>query len=379
MKTNKEALLKSLPPEWPEDLLPSIQALVWESNTKLVVLDDDPTGTQTVYDVPVLTEWSPESLATALVEPEAIVYILTNSRSMPLPQAQALNREIAAALKSASQMTGRDFAVVSRSNSTLRGHYPGEVTALVEALGQAVDGTLIVPFFLEGGRLTLEDVHYVAEGEWLVPAAETEYAQDATFGYKYSNLREWVMEKHHGQIAPGQITSISLTELRAGGPAVVLARLKEVQGGKICVVNAASYRDLEVFVAGLLQAEAQGQRFVYRTAASFVRVRGGLPPRPLLTAADLAAGTPPHPNPLPKGEGAGGLIVAGSYIQKSSQQIEAVQALPGVTSLEVSVERLLDPAGRNQEVERVSQAAGAALAARPKCPGLHQPPLDHRF
>ena len=354
MKTNKEALLKSLPPEWPEDLLPSIQGLVWESNTKLVVLDDDPTGTQTVYDVPVLTEWSPESLATALVEPEAIVYILTNSRSVPLPQAQALNREIAAALKTASQMTGRDFAVVSRSDSTLRGHYPGEVTALVEALAEgAVDGTLIVPFFLEGGRLTIEDVHYVAEGEWLVPAAETEYARDATFGYKYSHLREWVMEKHHGQIAPGQITSIPLTELRAGGPAVVLARLKEVQRGKICVVNAVSYRDLEVFVAGLLQAEAQGQRFVYRTAASFVRVRGGLPPRPLLTAADLAAG---------ENQG-GGLIVAGSYIQKSSQQIEAVQALPGVISLEVSVERLLDPAGRNQEVKRVSQAAGAALTA----------------
>lgn len=353
MKTNKEALLKSLPPEWPEDLLPSIQALVRESKTKLVVLDDDPTGTQTVYDVPVLTEWSPEGLAAALAEPEAIVYILTNSRSMPLPQAQALNREIAAALKTASQMTGRDFAVVSRSDSTLRGHYPGEVTALVEALGQAVDGTLIVPFFLEGGRLTIEDVHYVAEGEWLVPAAETEYAQDATFGYKYSHLREWVMEKHHGQITPGQITSISLTELRSGGPAAVLAHLKEVQGGKICVVNAASYRDLEVFVAGLLQAEAQGQRFVYRTAASFVRVRGGLPPRPLLTAADLAAGE----------SRGGGLIVAGSYIQKSSQQIEAARALPGMTSLVVWVERLLDPAGRDQEVARVSHAADEALAA----------------
>src|SRR5262245_9846308 len=237
MKTNKEALLKSLPPEWPEDLLPSIQALVWESNTKLVVLDDDPTGTQTVYDVPVLTEWSPESLATALAEPEAIVYILTNSRSVPLPQAQAMNREIAAALKAASQATGRDFAVVSRSDSTLRGHYPGEVTALVEALGQAVDGTLIIPFFLEGGRLTIDDVHYVAEGEWLVPAAETEYARDATFGYKYSHLREWVMEKHHGQIAPAQITSISLSEIRTGGPAAVAAHLAEVQGGKICIVN----------------------------------------------------------------------------------------------------------------------------------------------
>ena len=27
---------------------------------KVVVLDDDPTGTQTAHDVPVLTSWSPE-------------------------------------------------------------------------------------------------------------------------------------------------------------------------------------------------------------------------------------------------------------------------------------------------------------------------------
>ena len=149
MKTNKDSLLNTLPAEWPDDLLPSIQTLVEKSGSKIVVLDDDPTGTQTVYDVPVLTEWSQSSLTTVLSEPEAIVYILTNSRSVSLPQAQAINREIARNLKAASQSTGRDFVFVSRSDSTLRGHYPGEVTALADAVGQSFDGTLIVPFFLE--------------------------------------------------------------------------------------------------------------------------------------------------------------------------------------------------------------------------------------
>ena len=53
----KDAVLQSLPPEWPQDHVLDIQKLK-ESNSKiLVVLDDDPTGTQTVHDIEVLTEW----------------------------------------------------------------------------------------------------------------------------------------------------------------------------------------------------------------------------------------------------------------------------------------------------------------------------------
>lgn len=353
MKVRKHELLGFLPPEWPEDLLPQIQAMVETSETKVVVLDDDPTGTQTVHDVPVLTEWSVGSLRTVLAESGVVVYVLTNSRSVPLRQAQAMNREIAAHLRAAGEATGRDFVVVSRSDSTLRGHYPGEVAALVEGLGQAFDGTLIVPFFLEGGRLTVHDTHYVAEGDWLVPAAETEYARDVTFGYQSSDLRAWVSEKHHGAIEPQDVAAVSLADLRTGGPDAVAAGLERVRGGQVCVVNAVTYRDVEVFVAGLLRAEAAGQRFVYRTAASFVRVRGGIAPRGPLTSADLGAA---------RGD-TGGLVVVGSHVKKSTLQIEATRSLPGMTSLEVSVEKLLDDSSRDNEIRRVAGLVGETLGA----------------
>ncbi len=350
MQINKNDTLNALPPEWPDDLLPEIQTKIKAAGKKIVVLDDDPTGTQTVHGVPVLTEWSLESLKTVFSEPEAVVYILTNSRSVPLEQAQAMNREIASNLKAAGQATERDFAVISRSDSTLRGHYPGEVEALVDTLGQQVDGTLIIPFFLEGGRYTIDDIHYVAEGEVLTPAAETEYAQDASFGYAASNLREWVSEKHNGQIAATDVVSVSMDDLRRGGTEAVAKKLQQVKNGQVCVVNSAGYRDQEVFVAGLLEAEAAGKRFVYRTAASFVRVRGGIAPRGLFTSADLA-----------RRSNHGGLIVAGSYIKKSTQQIQAVQALPKVVSLEVSVERLLEAESRDDEVRRVVSGADEAM------------------
>ena len=351
MRVPTAELLRSLPAEWPEDLLPAIQAQVRDRGTKVVVLDDDPTGTQTVYNVPVVTEWSETSLRTILAEPGSLVYVLTNSRSVPLSEAQALNREIAANLRSASRATGRAFVVVSRSDSTLRGHYPGEVEALAQGLGGDLDGTLIIPFFLEGGRLTVHDVHLVDEGGVLIPAAETEYARDAVFGYRSSNLRDWVSEKHHGRVKAEDVASLSIKDLRLGGPGAVASKLAGLRKGGICVVNSASYRDVEVLVAGLLRAEAAGRRFLCRTAASFVRVRGGLAPRSLLTGAELAAAG---------GEG-GGLIVVGSYIQKSTLQVQAAQALPGVASLEVAAERLLEACSRQGEIQRVAGQANELL------------------
>jgi uncharacterized protein YgbK (DUF1537 family) len=349
---NKHETLHSLPAEWPVDLLAAIQDQVTASRRKVVVLDDDPTGTQTVHDVAVLTEWTVAALAAELAQPDPCVYILTNSRSLPLPAAQALNTEIGHNLAAASAQTGRPFAVVSRSDSTLRGHYPGETDALAAALEMAVDATLIIPFFLEGGRFTIGNVHYVAEGDQLIPAAETPFAQDAAFGYRASDLCAWVEEKSGGRVPATTVAAVTLDDIRNGGPQRVTERLLELAGGAVCVVNAATMRDVQVFVMGLLAAEAQGKQFLYRTAASFVQVRAGIAPRALLTGEELA---------LPALTG--GLVVVGSYVPKTTGQLSALLATPGLASCELRVERVLDKQVRQQEIGRAVQAIEQALRA----------------
>jgi uncharacterized protein YgbK (DUF1537 family) len=360
MPMTHQTLLAGLPPEWPEDLLPHIQAQVRAAGSKVVVLDDDPTGNQTVHDVAVLTEWSLPLLIDAFHEPEAVVYLLTNTRSMPATEAQARNREIALRLKAAREATHREFVIVSRSDSTLRGHYPDETAALAATLGLPFDATLIVPFFVEGGRITAHDIHYVKEGELLIPAAETEFARDATFGYTHSNLRAWVSEKHGGAVTADKVASITLDDIRRGGPDAVTAKLARLSGGAICIVNAVSYRDLEVVVAGLLAAEARGKRLLYRTAASFVRVRGGIAPQPLLTHAALGGAAPHADTASPA---AGGLTIAGSHVAKTTRQVAAAAALPGVHRMEVAVPALLDAGQRAGEIARVVERAGALLGA----------------
>lgn len=348
----KKRVLTELPPEWPASLLSEIQKQVKSDGRSLVVLDDDPTGTQTVANLPVLTEWSVDSLCAELESEFPAFYILTNSRSVSEAEAVRMNREIGRNLVAASRITGRDFAVISRSDSTLRGHFPGEMDALTEALEQKFDGWPLIPYFLEGGRFTINDVHYVQEGDELVPAGDTPFAQDGDFGYQSSNLRDWVAEKTNGRISPTDVLSISLTDIRQGGPERISQQLQQVSGGQVIIVNAAAPRDLEVFTHGLLRAEAGGKRFLYRTAASFVQVRAGLSPQPLLKADDLG---------LPST--GGGLFVVGSYVPKTTQQLEALLGETTVHPIEIQVEALLDQHSRQTEIDRVVALADSLLAA----------------
>ena len=348
--TTKERFA-DLPSPWPKDLLTEIKNRLLDGNQKVVVLDDDPTGTQTVYDVPVLTGWSVDELWSEMASDLTVFYILTNSRSCSIERARSINMEIGRNLTEAANRSDRLFVVVSRSDSTLRGHFPGEVDALAKGLGQQFDGLIIAPFFPEGGRYTIGDIHYVEEAGMLVPAAETEFARDPVFGYCSSNLRQWVEEKTAGRILSEDVASVSIKDLREGGPDRITSILNGMQNGRVCVVNAVGYRDLEVFVTGLLNAERQGKTFLYRTAASFVRVRSGLSARPLLSAADLDL----------SGSG-GGLIVVGSHVPKTTRQVSKLLKLPEIAKTKIRVEALLKgEKSRFEEIDRVAARANQAI------------------
>jgi uncharacterized protein YgbK (DUF1537 family) len=349
----RRQLLETLPPPWPVDLSATVRQAVAQSSTRLVILDDDPTGTQTVHGMPVLTTWSVPALATELREDGPGFFILTNSRSLTVADAAALSREIGTNLKQAMADTGVTVEVISRSDSTLRGHFPVEVDGLLAAMDAPERPRILVPCFFEGGRYTAFDIHYVAEGDRLIPAARTPYAGDAAFGYRHSNLREWVVEKTAGAIAADQVTSLSIADIREGGPDQVARCLEALQAGDCCIVNAVDYNDLTVFVAGLMAAELP-RGFIFRSAASFVRVRAGIVPNDLLKRTDLA--TDPS-----TGSGTGGLFVVGSYVPKTSAQLAALLAGGAVAGIEVKVDDLLDDTRQAAAVAEAVSATNRAL------------------
>ena len=351
----EEALGYRLPPTIDDGSLETaVRSAVTASGRIVVALDDDPTGVQTVHDVAVLADWEVRGLADELERPESLFFILTNSRSLPEEKAAALNREIATNLREAGERTGREFVAVSRSDSTLRGHFPAETDALADVIGD-IDGAIVCPAFFEGGRVSAGDIHFVREGDRVFPAAETEFARDATFGYGCSALPEWVAEKSRGRWTAGDVARITLDDIRLGGAARVAEILSGVQGRQPVIVNALDYADLWTVVLGLLQAEDEGKRFLYRTGASFVRARAGISERPLLKRDELLTAQGAH---------SVGVVIVGSHVRRSTEQLARLLGLPGVIGIEVRVRDLLGfGEGRQAEIARVRDAMNAALAA----------------
>ncbi|KXS15061.1 hypothetical protein M427DRAFT_155509 [Gonapodya prolifera JEL478] len=314
-------VLAKLPAEYPTDPNPEIREMVASGSLPtLVVLDDDPTGTQTCHDINVLTSWSTTELQEELdTEKIGGFFVLTNSRAMVTGEAYDLTQEICRNLLEASEKStkrSRGVSIVLRSDSTLRGHFPNEPDAVESVLGKA-DAWIVCPFFLAGLRYTIDNVHYVGNDQGiLVPAGETEFARDRTFGYRASDLREWVEEKTAGRVSRESVVSVTIDDVRVGGPDRVRDVLLGAPKGGVVVVNAASDRDMAVFALGLLRAEEAGKRFILRTAASFVSARLGIQPKAPMTLSDLGVTEEERKK--------GGLIVVGSYVPKTTQQVSSL-------------------------------------------------------
>jgi uncharacterized protein YgbK (DUF1537 family) len=332
---------------------PDARTLIREAHRRvrrrIAVLDDDPTGSQTVHDVTIVTGFAPEDYGPCLASPGSTCFILTNTRSMDGPAAAALNHDLGRGILAVGDELDGPVHIVSRSDSTLRGHLFPEVRALhaarKEHTGRGYDGVLLVPAFLEAGRLTAGDVHWARVGDRMLPVGETEFARDATFGYRASNLREFVAEKSGGAIASTAVHSIGLDDIRLGGPSQVADMLMQVADGAFVVVNAMDYADLEVVVLGLLAAEDAGRVFLSRVGPSFPGVLAGLAPMPPLNSATI------WPEGRPQGHG---LVVVGSHVGLTSRQIEVARRRGGLVEVELHVDAVLD--------ERVSRHLAEVIA-----------------
>ena len=233
-----------------------------QAGGRLVILDDDPTGTQTIADLPVLTSWSVADLQWALQQPTTGFFVLTNTRSLSADDAAALNRQVVDSLHQAASTEQVSYVIASRSDSTLRGYFPLETDVLAEELasrGTIVDGVIVCPAYVEPGRLTVDSVHWARTNDGMIPVSHSEFAKDASFGYRNSDLRDWVEEKTGGRIPRDQVARITLSDIRVGGPDRVLKILSGLRDGQPVVVDTAADADQQVVVVALLRAEAAGK------------------------------------------------------------------------------------------------------------------------
>ncbi len=350
-------ILSSYPDVNREKVEKLLQEEVQKSSRKIVVLDDDPTGVQTVHDVSVYTDWTEESIRRGFAEKRNLFYILTNPRGFTKDQTRTAHEEIAAAIAKVSAEMKKEYIIISRSDSTLRGHYPLETVTLKESIEKmqqvSFDGEILCPFFKEGGRFTINNTHYVKYGDDLIPAAQTEFAKDKTFGYRHSNLCAYIEEKTDGTYRAEDVVCISLEELRSLDFEKIVDKLCSVTDfGKI-VINAVDDTDMKTAAAAVYRAMEKGKNFMFRTAAAFVKEMGGITTKPLLTKEQM----------MVKHTGRGGVIVVGSHTQKTTEQLEELKKAEGIVSIEFDSDLVLDDEAFRAETARVTREMEKIIAS----------------
>ncbi len=302
--------------------------------TKLVVFDDDPTGSQTVHGCLLLTRWDVATLREALADEASLFFVLTNTRGVDARRAVEVTRGVCRNLKQAladSACAGRviEPIVISRSDSTLRGHYPAETDVIAEELGP-FDAHFLIPAFIEGGRITRDGVHYLLTDGRPMPVNETEFARDSVFSYRHAFLPDYIEEKTGGRIRASEVERFFLGDVRSG----CCERLLALKSNVACVVDAESQADLSAFAADLKAATRRGRRFLCRAAAGIVSALAALPPQPV-AAEDMGR--------YRRGAYAG-VVVVGSHVGKTTRQLERLLQEPGTVPVEIDVARLPDDA-----------------------------------
>ena len=300
------------------------------SKTKIIVLDDDPTGSQTVHSCLLLTRWDVETLKQGLTDSAPLFFVLTNTRGLSATDAADLTREVCVNLREALKQLSAEGnninpMLVSRSDSTLRGHYPVETDIIAEELGP-FDAHFMVPAFFEGGRITIDSIHYLLVDGKRVPVHETEFARDSVFAYSHSYLPDYVEEKTAGRIKATQVERFVLQDVRGDS----MPRLLALNNNQCCVVDGETQDDLNHFCSQLMQAAAEGKRLLFRSAASLLTALAQLPPQPV--AAEKMREYVRC--------GKAGAVIVGSHVSKTTQQLNHLLQQEGIRGIEIDVSKI---------------------------------------
>ncbi|MCY7303352.1 MAG: hypothetical protein LH654_10055 [Thermoleophilia bacterium] len=313
-----------------------------------VVLDDDPTGVQTLAGIRVLLAWDPARIRSALAGRRA-VHLVTNTRALQAYRVQPLVEGAArAALEGAP--TAR---MVLRGDSTLRGHVLEEYLGVRNVIAPtAWPVLLLVPALPSAGRVTVGGVHLFERGGVRTPLHETEYARDGVFSYGSARLLDWAEERSGGLFAAAAGRELPLEQLRDGGSAAVAEAVSELAARGVPSVfapDAETVDDLEVIAAGYCAAVAAGEAVIVRCAPTFAGVLAG-------TEATAPASFPDA--------GDGVLVVCGSYVAQTTRQLGRLISTWPHSLVEADVVALASAAS-DDEVARLAGEVSAGLRRNP--------------
>ena len=298
---------------------------------KFVVIDDDPTGSQTVHDCLLLLKWDFATLVKGFEAESNLFFILANTRSLSENDAKLTIEEICKNLKAviASEAYEDEIIFISRGDSTLRGHNFLEPIAINNCLGP-FDATFHIPAFIEGKRFTINGSHFVDK----IPINQTIFARDKIFGYETSNIKNLLFQKSKFQINLDDIQNLLLSDLEILNDEennIVFKKLKNLKNNKHVIVDVKDYSHLKKFSL-IIKKLTKQKKFLFRTAASFISSISEKKSNPHdeILFSNLRIKNK-EKSFLP------GLVIVGSYVELSTLQLKNLLEISTCMPIELDV------------------------------------------
>ena len=295
---------------------------------KIIVFDDDPTGSQSVHDCLLLLNWNYETLLKGLLSNSSLLFILANTRSLSEKEVKKRLQEICSNIYKVSveNKIQNNLLFVSRGDSTLRGHNFLEPDLINQYLGP-FDATFHIPAFLEGNRITVNGKHFVNG----IPAHQTTFAKDKIFGYKTNDLKKMLREKSRFKIELENIMNLSCIDQYSSYELKKI--IQNLNNNTHVIVDIDKYSQLEKF-SEIIRELFNNKKFLFRTAASFLKSisntknnkKNNFYYSQLRIRNKLNQFLP-------------GLIIIGSYTDISTKQLEKLLELNFFEAVEFDVEK----------------------------------------
>ena len=298
---------------------------------KVIVIDDDPTGSQTVNNCLLLLKWDYSTLIKGFQSKSNLFFILANTRSLSENDAKLRLVEICNALKKviSKESYKEEFIFVSRGDSTLRGHNFLEPKIMNDCLGP-FDATFHIPAFIEGKRMTIDGDHFVDN----VPVSQTLFAKDKIFGYKTSNVKQLLFQKSKSQLKFNDIQNLKISELKvleSKEKNIVFNKIRNLKENSHVIVDIENYSQLDKFSLSIKKLSKQ-KKFLFRTAASFISSISAVkdnPKEPFFYS--LIRRKNREKKFLP------GFLVIGSYVELTTMQLKEFLEISDCIPIELDV------------------------------------------
>jgi len=302
---------------------------------KIIIIDDDPTGSQTVNGCNLIFRWDYETLLKGLKGSSNLLFILANTRSLPEKDVKIRLEEICFSLKEImnnSLFAEEEFVVISRGDSTLRGHNFIEPFIINELLGP-FDATFYIPAFIEGKRTTLNGNHFVDN----IPIHKTIFSKDKIFGFNTSNVKELIYEQSNHKLDFNHIENINIKDfdvLETNHPNTLYMYIENLKNNKKVIVDIMDYYQLDKF-SEIVKSLLKKKKFLFRSAASFISSLSNIKQNQKNQVYFSQLRRKDNHDKTMKG-----LIVVGSYIELTTLQLNKVLEISLCKPIEINVLKL---------------------------------------